>query len=97
MKKEKDRIIWKSLMMVTQVGISMLAPIFLCVVIGIKLDQWLSTGHWFIVFLILGVLSAFRSAYTLLKRFYAKDLEREKKEQQYFDDLTRERKNKNDR
>lgn len=93
---KKDKIIWKSLMMVSQIGISMLTPIFICVFIGLKLDSWLSTGYWFIIFLILGILSAFRSAYVLLKRFYARDLEREKREQQYFDDLIRERDKKND-
>lgn len=78
-------------MMITQIGISMLTPIFMCVFIGLKLDQWLSTKYWFMIFLVLGILAAFRSVYVLTKKFYSKDLDREIKEQEYFDNLKRER------
>lgn len=88
---KNNRIIWKSLMMITQIGLSMLTPIFMCVWIGVKLDQWFSTQYWFIILLFFGVLAAFRSVYLLTKKFYSKDLDREIKEQEYFDNLKRER------
>ncbi len=81
-------------MMITQIGLSMITPIFICVFIGLKLDEWFSTQYWFIILLFLGVLSAFRSVYGLTKRFYSKDLKREIEEQKYFDDLKKERNEK---
>ena len=81
-------------MMITQIGLSMLTPIFICVFIGLKLDQWFSTQYWFIILLFFGILAAFRSVYMLTKRFYSKDLDREIKEQKYFDDLKKERNEK---
>lgn len=91
---KNDRTVWKSLMMISQIGISMLTPIFLCVFIGLKLDQWLSTNYWFIIMVILGVLSSFRSVYLLTRRFYSKELNRELDEQKYFEGLKKNRKDK---
>lgn len=91
---KNNRTIWKSLMMITQVGLSMITPIFICVFIGLKLDQWFQTQYWFLIMLFLGVLSAFRSVYMLTKRFYSKDLKQEIEKQKYFDDLTKERNRK---
>lgn len=85
------QLIWKSLMMVAQIGISMLTPIFLCVYIGVKLDQVFHTQCWFLIMLFLGIASAFQSVYRLTRRFYSKDLTREIEEQKYFDDLKKER------
>ena len=81
-------------MMITQIGLSMITPILICVFIGVKLDQWFSTQYWFIILLFLGVLSAFRCAYELTKRFYSKDLKREIEEQKYFDNLKKGRNEK---
>lgn len=77
--------------MVSQVGISMITPILLSALIGLKLDEWFSTGFWFIVFLIMGVMASFRTLYFLTKQFYSKNLEKEKAEQEYFDAMKRER------
>ena len=72
-----------------QLGISMMVPVGLCFFLGYKLDQWLSTRYFVMVFLFLGFAAGFRSVYMITKGFYAKDLEREKKEQEYFADLYR--------
>lgn len=91
MKKTNQQIL-KSFSMVGQVGISMLVPIFLGAFLGIKLDEWLDTGFCFIVLLLLGIAAAFRNVYLLTRRFYSKDLEKENREQKYFDDLFKDRK-----
>jgi ATP synthase protein I len=60
------REIWKYLAMVTQIGLSMLAPVVLCVFVGYRLDErfgWSVT----IPLLILGILSGVRNTWKLLK------------------------------
>lgn len=90
LKKEKKKVL-KAFSMVSQVGISMITPVLISSFVGLKLDQWFSTGYWFIIFLIMGVLAAFRSLYFLTRQFYSGDLEKEKAEQEYFDSMKRER------
>lgn len=62
-----DKHVMKNLAMITQVGISMLAPVILCVFIGYWLDQKFG---WFTVvpLLILGILAGARNTYLLLKK-----------------------------
>ncbi|MFA9464813.1 MAG: AtpZ/AtpI family protein [Velocimicrobium sp.] len=91
---KNNRGIWKSLIMITQIGLSMITPIFLCVFIGVKMDQWLSTSFWFFIWLFFGLLSAFRSVYMLTKKFYSKDLKEEIEEQKYFENLKKDRNKK---
>ncbi len=89
--KKEDRKVLRAFSMVSQIGISMIVPVLISGFIGLKLDQWLSTSFWFIIFLIMGVMAAFRSLYFLTRQFYSKDLEKEKAEQEYFDAMKRER------
>lgn len=90
MKNDTKKVL-RAFSMVSQVGITMLTPVLISGFIGLKLDEWFSTGCWVIVFLIIGVLAAFRSLYLLTRQLYAKDLEKEKTEQEYFDSMKRER------
>ena len=93
MKKNNDVI--KGILMITQIGLTMLAPIFLSIFIGYQLDRYFQTGIWFIIFLILGILAAFRNVYVLTKQFYAKDKAREDAELKYMEGLKQEcRKNR---
>lgn len=81
-KKGEDRLkekkeIFHSLAMVTQVGISMLAPVILCVALGFWMEQkfgWYTT----IPLLILGILSGTRNTWILLRQVI-KEEEKEKK------------------
>ena len=41
----------KGLSMILQVGLNMMVPIGLCLLVGYKLDEWLSTGYLVFVFL----------------------------------------------
>ena len=63
--------IGKALALLTQIGISMIVPIFLCLVLGSFLDKIFHTGNVFmVVFIILGICAGFRSVYMLTKEFY---------------------------
>lgn len=64
MKYKKD--VFRSLAMITQIGISMLAPIILCVFVGYWLDRKFGCNTT-IVLLILGILAGGRNCYMLLK------------------------------
>lgn len=85
--KKSDKTVLQALTMISQVGITMLVPIFLCVYVGLKLDDWFGTEYLFIIFVLFGVLAAFRNVYLLMRKFYAKDLEREEAELRYFAEL----------
>lgn len=85
MKKNKSVI--KAVLMISQIGISMIVPIFLGAYIGYKLDQWLGTSFLFLAFLAFGIAAAFRNIYILTKPFYAEDLQREREEQAYWNSL----------
>ena len=64
--KKKNEIV-RSLAMVTQLGISMLAPVVLCAFIGNWLDErygWSVTA----VLMILGILAGARNSWILLKQ-----------------------------
>ncbi len=75
----------KALSMITQVGISMFVPIFICMWIGKSLDKWLDTGVLFlIIFIILGVGSAFRTLYMLTIDKYKKEADKEQKRRDYL-------------
>lgn len=57
--------ILKMISLITQLGITMLTSIFLCMFIGLWIDQKFST-HFFIPFLLLGIAGGFRGVYTLI-------------------------------
>lgn len=62
---KKHGMLARCLMMITQVSITLLAPIILCTAIGVWLDGKFG-WHTTIVLLILGILSGGRSAYVLV-------------------------------
>ena len=65
------REIGKALALVTQIGVSMIVPIFLCLILGSFLDKIFHTGNiLMIVFIVLGVCAGFRSVYIMTKGFY---------------------------
>ncbi len=77
----------RSFMMISQISITMLVPIFLCLFLGIKLNEWLDSV-WFVpIFLFLGMGAAIRNVYQLTKSFYAKDKKREDDELAYIENL----------
>lgn len=64
--KKRSEIV-RSLAMVTQLGVSMLAPVILCAVFGLWLDDkfgWSVTA----VLLVLGILAGARNSWIMLKQ-----------------------------
>jgi ATP synthase protein I len=75
--------VFRSLAMISQVGISIMTPIFLCAYIGYRIDLMMGTRWIILPMLILGVLSGGRCAWQLVKRV----MEEERRE---ADELRRE-------
>jgi len=72
------RDIMKALAMLTQIGISMMVPILLCVWIGKYLDGVFDSGVLFLViFVFLGVGSSFRTLYMMTVYKYKKKVDEE--------------------
>lgn len=68
-RKKKDYTFLRMLALITQLGISMLTCIFLCMLVGKFLSERLHADGIFLVFLLLGILAGFRSCYTIISRF----------------------------
>lgn len=88
--KNKSSVV-KGILMVSQIGISMLVPIFLCVFVGKKMDDWLGTNYITLIGIVLGIMAAFRNIYIMTKSFYAKDKAREDEELSRLDEMKKER------
>lgn len=86
-KENKDHSVRKALIMVSQVGISMITPILLCGFAGWHMDRRFNTSFWFILLVIIGIMAAFRNVYLMLLKFYEKELKEENEKQQYEKDL----------
>ena len=78
----KTSDIARSLVLVTQLGISMLVPIFLCIGIGICLDQTFDTSLT-LLFLILGFLAGGRNVWILAKQEAEKQSRHVRRRNQY--------------
>lgn len=88
--KKKNHGVIRAFTMVSQIGISFITPIGLCVIAGYYIDRHFHTSCWFIILFFLGVLAAFRNVYILTKGFYEMDLKRENEELEYWKHLTTE-------
>ena len=57
----------KNLVLVTQVGISLVTPILLGAILGIYIDKYLTTRWLFsLIFIVLGIISGFYNTYRLI-------------------------------
>lgn len=62
-----NKSVYTTLALISQLGISMIVPVFLCTFIGVKLDEkygWATT----IPLIIVGVLAGVRNVYVLIKQ-----------------------------
>ena len=73
--------IGQAIVMITQLSINMLVPVFMCLFIGIWLDKQLGTGWLTLVFLILGIMASISSMFITLKTLLKG--EREKKDEAF--------------
>lgn len=83
----KDKKVLRSFAMISQIGISMMVPVFLCGVIGYWLNNWLNHGLLFLLMLFIGIGAAFRNLYLLTRSFYAADLKKEQEQAEYMKNL----------
>lgn len=76
MKYKKE--VFRSLTLVTQLGISVMVPVFLCIFVGVMVDKYFhtSTTVWL---LFLGILAGGRNAYILAKNVLDQNVEESKK------------------
>jgi len=70
--KKYNRSVYQSLAVITQFGINMLVPIFLCSFVGWYLDKRFHTAWCFVVLFFVGALAGFRNIYILARKIYEK-------------------------
>lgn len=74
------KTVYQSLAMITQFGINMLVPIFLCSFLGWYLDKKLQTSWLFVALFFVGALAGFRNVFIVAKKIAnTKDETREAK------------------
>lgn len=64
------KTVYQALTTISQFGINMLVPIFLCSFLGIFLDRKLGTSCFMIILFFAGALAGFRNVYLLAKKIY---------------------------
>lgn len=65
MKSRKS--VYTTFALISQLGISMLVPVFLCIFVGVKLDEKFGTSLT-VLFIILGVFAGARNVYVLVRQ-----------------------------
>ena len=92
--------VYHALTMITQFGINMLVPIFLCSFIGIYIDRKCGTSFWMVLHIVVlvylipvllffvGALAGFRNVYIFAKKVFSVKSEKDT-------DLERERRKRN--
>lgn len=74
-----NKSVFQSLTLISQFGITMLVPIFLCSLVGWYIDEKIGTSYWFVVLFFVGALAGFRNIFILAKKIYQdKDEEKER-------------------
>lgn len=71
--KKYKKSVYQSLAVITQFGINMLVPIFLCSFAGLFLDRKLGTAFWFVLLFFVGALAGFRNIFILARKIYEGD------------------------
>lgn len=65
--------VYQSFVLITQFGINMIVPIFLCTALGVFLDKKLELSFFTIVLFFVGALAGFRNCYIMAKKIYESD------------------------
>ena len=71
------RTVYRSLALITQFGINMLVPIFLCTFLGIFLDRLCRTTFIVVILFFLGAAAGFRNVFIFAKKIYDRPTERD--------------------
>ncbi len=65
-----NRNVYQALMMISQFGINMLVPIFICSFAGMFLDWKFETSFWTVVLFFVGALAGFTNVFRFAKKIY---------------------------
>lgn len=65
-----NKNVYRSLMMITQFGLNMLVPIFICAFVGAFLDKKLGTSFFMVIFFFVGAVAGFRNIFLFAKKIY---------------------------
>lgn len=72
------KAVFRNLALISQIGISVISPILLCLFLGYYTDKYLKTSYWILIFLILGVVSGANLAYKLVMSSLKQELKEDK-------------------
>lgn len=67
---KNNRNVYQALMMISQFGINMLVPIFLCSFCGMYLDRKLNTSFFFVFLFFVGALAGFTNVFRFARKIY---------------------------
>lgn len=70
--------VYRSLTLITQFGINMLVPIFMCTAAGVYIGRKFSIEWITIPFFMIGAIAGFRNIFIMAKKIYSDTEEREK-------------------
>lgn len=65
-----NRNVYHALTMISQFGINMLVPIFLCSFAGMAIDKKCGTSYWMVFFFFVGALAGFTNVFRFARRIY---------------------------
>lgn len=77
MKYKKN--VYQSIAMITQFGINMIVPIFMCTLIGVYIGKKFDMMIIVIPLFIIGALAGFRNVYIMAKKIYEQESDRDTK------------------
>lgn len=75
-----NKSVFRSLALVSQFGFNMIAPILLCLFLGMWIDRLLHTEYWVIVLFFIGALAGGRNCYVFAKKIFMDDEEEKQRE-----------------
>lgn len=68
-----DKSVYRSLALITQFGINMLVPIFLCTIAGVFIGKKFSIDWVVIPLFLIGALAGFRNVFIMAKKIYSQE------------------------
>ena len=69
MRKQGEKHPLRLLVLITQLGITMMVPIFFCAWLGSLASRKTGIDLLFVLFLVIGIMAGFRSCYHIIRRF----------------------------
>ncbi len=65
-----NRNVYHALTMISQFGINMLVPIFICTFIGMAIDKKCGTSFWIVIFFFVGAIAGGRNVFLFARKIY---------------------------